>query len=316
MEAINENAKVPKIIIHEQIAVNDLTLKTQILFMKPRQFIFVSISVLILLSCTNHKSIDGIYRYYWGKRNGCAIWIVDGYKVRHNVYNSFLYGGNEQRYPFNPKGEIWIDNALSCEEFEMTLIHELNERHLMAKFGWTYLKAHDSSLQLEVKTRRFYDDICRKHEASLHKVGVTDHDNIKEIKDIPDSIQLQNIYRLPVGVRNGISIWIVDGYLVRKNIFPDFGFSGNDLSCHFIPKKEIWIDGQISCEETEYSIGVEMIERQEMVKGKAYSDAYEDAVTENTLLRDKMSLLIQQHPPLFLPDTITREAGIIDKNEK
>jgi hypothetical protein len=194
----------------------------------------------------------------------------------------------------------------------MTLIHELNERHLMAKFGWTYLKSHDSSLRLEVKTRRLYEAICRTHEASLRKVGVTDYDNIKEIKDIPDSIQLQNIYRLPLGMRNGISIWIVDGYLVRKNIFPDFGFSGNDLSCHFIPPKEIWIDGQISCEETEYSIGIELMERQEMIKGKAYSDAYEDAVTENTRLRDKMALLIQQHPPLFLPDTITRDKGIIE----
>jgi len=197
----------------------------------------------------------------------------------------------------------------------MTLIHELNERHLMAMFGWTYLKAHDSSLQLEVKTRRRYEGICREHEARLHKVGVTDHDNIKEIKDVRDSIQLQNIYRLPLGVRNGINIWIVDGYLVRKNIFPDFGFSGNDLSCHFIPSKEIWIDGQISCEETEYSIAIEMMERQEMAKGKAYSDAYEDAVSWNTLERDKMSLLIQRHFPLFLPDTITRDAGIKEPNE-
>jgi hypothetical protein len=280
--------------------------------MKFRHLILFNLGVFFLISCTDSKSIDGIYRYHWGKRNGYDIWIVDGYKVRHKIYNSFLFGGNEQRYPFNPKGEIWIDNALSCEEFEMTLIHELNERHLMAKFGWTYLKSHDSSLRLEVKTRRLYEVICRAHEASLRKVGVTDHDNIKEIKDIPDSIQLQNIYRLPLGMRNGISIWIVDGYLVRKNIFPDFGFSGNDLSCHFIPPKEIWIDGQISCEETEYSIGIELMERQEMVKGKAYSDAYEDAVTENTRLRDKMALLIHHHPPLFLPDTITRDKGVIE----
>jgi hypothetical protein len=284
--------------------------------MKLRYLLFVYIGLLSLIGCTGKKSIHGIYRYLWGKQGGKEIWIVDGYKVRHTIYNSFLYGGNDQRYPFNPKNEIWIDNALSCEEFEMTLIHELNERHLMAKFGWTYLKAHDSSLQLEVKTRRLYEGICRAHEAGLSKVGVTDHDNTKEIKDIPDSIQLQNIYRLPLGTRNGISIWIVDGYMVRKNIFPDFGFSGNDLSCHFIPSKEIWIDGQISCEETEYSIGIEMMERQEMLKGKPYSDAYEDAVTENTRLRDKMALVIRQHPPLYLPDTITRESGIIDPNEK
>jgi len=281
--------------------------------MRFRFLLIISISLSFLYGCREKESIPGVYRYYWGKRNGYDVWVVDGYKVRHKIYNSFLYGGNEQRYPFTPKGEIWIDNALSCEEFEMTLIHELNERHLMAAFGWTYLKAHDSSLQLEVKTRRNYEMICRAHETSKGRVGVTDHDNIKEIKDIPDSIFLQNIYRLPVGTRDGISIWIVDGYLVRKNIFPDFGFSGNDLSCHFIPKNEIWIDGQISCEETEYSIATEMMERKEMLKGKTYSDAYEDAISDNTLKRNKMSLLISKHPPLILPDTITRDKGIVEK---
>jgi hypothetical protein len=283
--------------------------------MKLKPFILLLLSLLSLAACREKQEITGIYRYYMGKKNGYDIWIVDGARVRHRIYNSFLYGGNEQRYPFTPKGEIWIDNALSNEEYELTLIHEMNERHLMAKFGWTYLKSHDSSLRLEVKTRRLWDQICRSHENSLGKVSVRDHDTIKEISDIPDSIRLQNIYLIPVGVRNGISIWIVDGYLVRKTIYPDFGFSGNDLAYHFIPPKEIWIDGQISCEETEYSIGVEMMERQEMCGGKSYSDAYEDAITENTKLRDNMSILILKHAPYFLPDTITREAGVVEKGK-
>jgi hypothetical protein len=54
------------------------------------------------------------------------------------------------------------------------------------------------------------------------------------------------------------------------------------------------------------------MERQEMAKGKAYSDAYEDAITENTHQRDKMWMLIQKHPPLILPETITREKGVKD----
>jgi len=57
------------------------------------------------------------------------------------------------------------------------------------------------------------------------------------------------------------------------------------------------------------------MERQEIIKGKSYSDAYEDAITENTRQRDKMTLLIQQHPPLYLTDTVTRDKGIIE-NEK
>ncbi len=251
-----------------------------------------------------------------GKEDNYDIWIIDGNQVRLKIFSSFLYGGNEQRYPFNPKGEIWIDNAISCEEYYLTLAHELNERHLMAKFGWEYLTAHDSSLSLELSIRHNNEEMCRAHEASLKKVLTTDYDNIKEIKSLPDSIQLQNIYRIPMGKREGISIWIVDGYLVRKTIYPDFGFSGNDLAYHFIPPKEVWIDGQVSCEETEYSIETELKERKLMEAGKSYDDAYSDAIDLTQAHRENMTKLAKSHFKIAIPDSITRYAGTIDPNEK
>jgi hypothetical protein len=251
-----------------------------------------------------------------GKVQNHDIWIIDGNLVRLKIFSSFLYGGNEQRYPFNPKGEIWIDNAISCEEYYLTLAHELNERHLMAKFGWKYITAHDSSLSLEQKIRHSNAEICRAHEASLKKVSVTDYSNTKEIKGIPDSIQIQNIYRVPLDIREGIAIWIVDGYMVRKNIYPDFGFSGNDLSYHFIPPGEIWIDGQVSCEETEYSIATEMNERILIAKGKFYDDAYGDAIDITLKLREDMVKLSRSHFRIAIPDSLTMYAGTIDPNEK
>jgi hypothetical protein len=57
-----------------------------------------------------------------------------------------------------------------CEEFDLTVVHELNERHLMAKFGWTYQAAHDSSLAIELVIRYKNEEICRNHEAMLKKV--------------------------------------------------------------------------------------------------------------------------------------------------
>ena len=251
-----------------------------------------------------------------GKEQNYDIWIVDGNQVRLKIFSSFLYGGNEQRYPFNPKGEIWIDNAISCEEYYLTLAHELNERHLMAKFGWKYITAHDSSLSLEQTIRRTNEELCQAHEASLKKVSATDYGNIKEIRGIPDSIQIQNIYRVPMGKREGIDIWIVDGYMVRKNIYPDFGFSGNDLSCHFIPPKEIWIDGQVSCDETEYSIATELKERKLIEAGKSYDDAYSDAIDITLKLREEMVKLAKSHFRIAIPDSITRYAGTIDPQEK
>ena len=278
-----------------------------------KYFLIIS---LILLCCTDNKKIGDVYRYLFGIKDGYKIWIVDGNIVREKIYKEFLYGGNEQRYLFNPKGEIWIDNAISCEEFDLTVAHELNERHLMAKFGWTYQTAHDSSLSLELTIRKRNEELCRTHEASLKKVSVTDYDNIKEIKNNPDSIQLRNIYRIPLGTREGISIWIVDGYLVRKTIYPDFGFSGNDLSYHFIPPKEIWIDGQISCEETEYSISVEMMERKLMSEGKSYIDSYEAAVEKVRKERYRMEALIKSMNKIAISDSLDRDSGSIDPNEK
>jgi len=259
--------------------------------------------------------VDGIYRNYWGEKDGYKIWFVDGDLVRMRLYKEYLYGGNEQRYLFNPKGEIWIDNAVSCEEFTMTLAHELNERHLMAKYGWTYDKAHDSSLAIEVAMRREFERICRAHEDSLPAMPVTDFANSKEIRDIPDTVKLQNIYRIPIGTRNGIQVWVVDGYLVRKNIYPDFGNSGNGLAYHFIPANEIWIDGQISAEETEYSIATELMERDLMAKGKSYDDAYEEAIAADSAARIKMNILARKQPPIVIPDSTTRDAGMIDPNE-
>jgi hypothetical protein len=281
-----------------------------------RKFIFYFAISLMLTSCRSHNKVDGVYRYFMGKADNYDVWIVDGNQVRLKIFSSFLYGGNEQRYPFNPKGEIWIDNAISCEEYYLTLAHELNERHLMAKFGWKYITAHDSSLSLEQTIRHSNEEICRAHEASLRRVSATDYDNIKEIRGIPDSIQIQNIYRVPMGVREGISIWIVDGYMVRKNIYPDFGFSGNDKSYHFIPPKEIWIDGQVSCEETEYSISTELKERKLIESGKSYDDAYSDAIDITDKLREDMVKRAKSHFRIAIPDSLTMYAGTIDPNEK
>ena len=281
-----------------------------------KKLILVLSISLIIICCNSNKKVDGVYRYYMGKVQNYDIWIIDGNQVRLKIFSSFLYGGNEQRYPFNPKGELWIDNAISCEEYYLTLAHELNERHLMAKFGWRYITAHDSSLSLEQTIRHSNEEICRAHEASLKKVVATDYDNIKEIKSLPNSIQIQNIYRVPLGTREGITIWIVDGYLVRKNIYPDFGFSGNDLSYHFIPPKEIWIDGQVTCDETEYSIASELKERKLMAGGKSYDDAYSDAIDITLKLRKIMVKLAKSHNRIAIPDSITMYAGTIDPNEK
>lgn len=286
-----------------------------------KQLILAVFLSLIVLSCGKHETInklkpdsseqnnERIYRYFWGEKDGFKIWIVDGAHVRKDFFSEFLYGGNNERYPFVPDREIWIDNSVSSEEFETTLAHEINERNLMAKTGMSYFDAHDSSLALEVKMRNGWEKICKEHEDKLPKVSPTDFDSTQEIETLPELIKLKNIYRIPLGDRNGVKIWVVDGYVVRRDVYPDFGFSGNGKAYHFIPEDEIWIDGSVTCEETEYSVFLELKERELIIAGKSYDDAYSDALEGAEKMKEENRKLVLRQLPLKKIDPPYRDNG-------
>ncbi len=257
--------------------------------------------------------VGGVYRMHMGVRDGFDIWIVDGGTVRREIYPEFLFGGNPQRYLFVPRREIWIDNTIAAEEFGYTVAHELRERGLMAHKRISYGDAHSLALGLERSMRRADDSSSREHEKALHMVSPTDCDNVKEIADLPDSIGLHNIYRVMLGMRGAVSVWVVDGAAVRRDIFPDFGLSGNDLAYHFIPKKEIWIDGQISCEETEFSTAIELLERDSMAKGMSYDQAYEQALQAVAPPRRKAAENARRRPSIILPKILDRDTGTGDE---
>lgn len=258
---------------------------------------------------SKQKYVTGIYRVPCGEKENKKIWIVDGLIIRREIYPEFLYGGNNERYPFIPKNEIWIDHDISAEEFSYTLAHELHERDLMAAQGMSYSDAHDSSLALERQLRKNDFKIVSDHEKIIYKVSPTDCDGIKQIVELPDSISLHNIYRQKIDLRNGISIWIVDGTAVRRDIYPDFGLSGNDLAYNFIPKKEIWIDGNISCEETEFSILCELKEREFIDKGMGYDDAYLKAIKIVAAQRNNDQIIAKGQRSILVPNILERDLG-------
>lgn len=282
-----------------------------------KNFIFLGLSLLLLngeaASQPTNLRVRDVYRMHMGVRDGFDIWIVDGGTVRREIYPEFLFGGNPQRYLFVPRREIWIDNAVAAEEFSYTVAHELRERGLMAHKRISYEDAHHLALDLERSMRRADDSSARQHEKELHRVSPTDCDNMKEIADLPDSISLHNIYRVMLGMRGAISVWVVDGAAVRRDIFPDFGLSGNDLAYHFIPKKEIWIDGQISCEETEFSTAIELLERESMAKGMSYNQAYEQAIQAVAPPRKKAAENARRRLSIILPRVLDRDIGTGDE---
>lgn len=252
--------------------------------------------------------ISDIYRFHFGNYKGYDVWIVDGNKIREKIFNEFVYGGNDERYIFVPQNEIWIDNSISVTEFQTTLEHEITERTLMKQLGMTYFDAHDSALKVERKMRIDYQSFANNFENSLPLVSPIDCDSTQEIDSLPDKLKLKNIYKIYCKDKDSLKIWIVDGFNIRRDIFPDFGFSGNDLAYYFIPKNEIWIDSEISCEEMEYSILLEINERKLISAGKNYDDAYTNALVIVDSLR-KQNSKISSEKKISLKKELIRDKG-------
>lgn len=282
-------------------------------------FVLSLLFSLVFVSCNKdqnekpHQNSENIYLYYEGEREEFKIFIVNGDEVRKKYFNEFVYGGNSERYTFIPADEIWVDNSVSSEEFETTVAHELKERKLMARDGLLYADAHDSALALEVSMRKQWEKICSEHETKLDSVTPRDFDTTMEIVTLPEKIKLKNVYRIPLGEKDGVKIWIVDGYVVRRDIFPDFDFSGNDKEYMFIPNGEIWIDGQISCEETNYSIALELKIRELMTRGGSYDSAYVQAASYRDQLVAENNKNISRQPEIKKTDPPFRDK---DTNSK
>lgn len=80
------------------------------------------------------------------------IWLVNGQQVRDTLDVDFVLGGHDLRYPFIPKGEIWIDEATKPEERDCLIAHEVEEQRLMAE-GVEYSKAHEAANVVEAECR-------------------------------------------------------------------------------------------------------------------------------------------------------------------
>ncbi len=94
-----------------------------------------------------------IYKRLIGRRNGVAIWLVDGKLIRDRINVDFTFGGHHYVYPFIPRNEVWIDASVNKNEIWVTILHELTERALM-QTGASYQAAHRKANIAERQARQ------------------------------------------------------------------------------------------------------------------------------------------------------------------
>jgi hypothetical protein len=192
-------------------------------------------------------------------RGDLKVWIVDGSYVRGHMDQEFTNFGQHYRYPFIPQRELWIDQEADENECAFFVDHLLVERRLMAQ-GMAYAKAIEEADRAERKERRRAGDVGR-----LTGNG----------RKLPDGRDVHE--RLWKKLEHGISVWIVDGRLVRSVFDIDFTAGGHDCVYEFVPTNEIWIDDDVIEPERGYVLLHELHERNRMAAGWLYSKAHAEA---------------------------------------
>ncbi len=187
------------------------------------------------------------------------IWIVDGSYIRGNIDEEFTNFGQHYRYPYIPIDELWIDQEAEHDERRFFIDHLLVEYRLMVK-GMSYAEALVEADREERKERRRAGDINR-----LTKRG----------KELPDGKQVHE--RLWKKLEKGVSVWIVNGRLVRSVFDIDFTAGGHDYVYEFVPENEVWIDDAIIESERGYVLLHELHERNLMARGWVYDKAHVDS---------------------------------------
>ena len=200
-------------------------------------------------------------------RGGVEVWMVEGSWVRTNRDEDFSNFGHHWSHPeLIPKNEIWIDQESASNEHRFYQSHAFLERRLMAN-GQDYETAHRKANAHERK--------LRINAGDLHKV--------RDGKDLPQPTRCHT--RLWKKLGNGVTVWYVNGRLVRSVFNLDFTEGGHEHVYEFVPHNEIWIDDDLQQDEVGYVLFHELLERDLMGKGMVYDSAHAEASRKEVHLR-------------------------------
>ena len=193
------------------------------------------------------------------ERGNLQVWIVDGSYIRGHIDEEFTNFGQHYGFPYIRKNELWIEMETKTNERQFFIDHLLVEHRLMEK-GVPY----DTAL-VEA------DKVERRERCRAGDVRRLTHDG----KELPDGKEVHE--RLWKKLEKDISVWIVNGRLVRSVFDIDFTEGGHDYVYEFVPENEVWIDDAMEEKERGYVLLHELHERNRMANGWSYNKAHAES---------------------------------------
>ncbi len=193
--------------------------------------------------------------------NAFEVWLVDGAMIRRDISEDFVGQGYHTWCHYIPQNEIWIEKDTNEDEWKYFLenidfeIKGLEEGVSLTEMG----KRADSFEQKE-----------RRSDPEIQKIIESHHERKEALAKIHKKV-------LDEYCNDNLTVWLIDGEIVRALYRLEYACGGHDLVYDFIPKNEVWVEEVLDSHERKIILIHELHERVLMSQGKDYLHAHHGA---------------------------------------
>lgn len=203
------------------------------------------------------------------KYGGLEVWEIDGQRLRAEKDIEFTNYGMWPDFDYIPRNELWLDVEHDPDERQFFIDHMLAQ-WIVNKTTGDNAKAVAKAYKVEAAERKKAGDKAKVFDKKGHP-----H---------PDQVHVKKLGTTDTG----LSVWLVNGRLVRSAFFIDFVDGGHHYVYPWVPLKEVWLDDDLSPKEYPYVLLHELNERVRMGEGWSYNRAHPDS--------SKIELYCHHHP--------------------
>jgi hypothetical protein len=207
------------------------------------------------------RNNEHVYIKKVGDHDGLELWLVDGAAVRRDLDENFTEYEHHARYKFIPENEIWIEKETNEDEWKYFLENIDLERKFISQ-GMTLGEAVEKADKIEQKDRR--------QSPRIQKILKSHH----ERKNALAKIRKEKLEKYS---NDSVTLWLIDGEIVRALYMVEYSDGGHDLVYNFVPKNEVWIEKILTPDDRKFIILHELHERYLMSQGKDYEHAHKGA---------------------------------------
>ena len=207
------------------------------------------------------------------------VYAIDAFAIRNIAEpdEEFTNFATRDDFPdLIPEGEIWIGHRNVEGEGVFFLANALT-RLKEKERGASDDKATAAGLEAERLLRE-------QHTGIKYRDG-------KPHRQVPDEVYHEPYLTLP-DPEYPVEVWLVDGCVVRSYYKTDYTEGGHGLVYPWVPKREIWVEKNMSAREWPYIVSHEYVEMRLMRdKGLGYDRAHEICSDVEFQLRKREGLM-------------------------